>query len=58
MTIKKNLLIIVPIFILLALASLILLEKDIENEILNEGSGCSNCSGPKAFKAKSKSDEN
>ena len=29
-----------------------------ENEVLNEGSGCSSCSGPKAFKAKNKSNEN
>ena len=58
MTIKKNLLIIIPIFLLLALATLSLLEKDIENEVLNEGSGCSSCSGPKAFKAKNMSDEN
>ena len=27
-------------------------------EVLNEGSGCSSCSGPKAFKAKNKSNEN
>ena len=58
MTVKKNLLIIIPMFFLLGLAILILLEKDIENEVLNEGSGCSSCSGPKAFKAKNKSDEN
>ena len=58
MRVKKNLLIIIPILILLALATLSLLEKDIENEVLNEGSGCSSCSGPKAFKAKNKSDEN
>ena len=58
MTIKKNLLIIIPILILLALAMLGLLEKDIEKEVLNESSGCSSCSGPKAFKAKNKSNEN
>ena len=58
MKIKKNLLIIIPMFILLGLATLSLFEKDIENEVLNEGSGCSSCSGPKAFKAKNKSDEN
>ena len=58
MTIKKNLLITIPMFILLGLATLSLFEKDIENEVLNEGSGCSSCSGPKAFKAKNKSDEN
>ena len=58
MRVKKNLLIIIPILLLLALATLSLLEKDIENEVLNEGSGCSSCSGPKAFKAKNKSDEN
>ena len=34
------------------------LEKDIESEIINEGTGCSSCSGPKAFKAKNKSNEN
>ena len=45
-------------FILLGLATLSLFEKDIENEVLNEGSGCSSCSGPKAFKAKNKTDEN
>ena len=54
MTIKKNLLILVPMFFLLGLATSSLLEKDIENEVLNEGSGCSSCSGPKAFKAKNK----
>ena len=54
MTIKKNLLIIIPMFILLGIATLSLFEKDIENEVLNEGSGCSSCSGPKAFKAKNK----
>ena len=32
--------------------------KDIEKEVLNESSGCSSCSGPKAFKAKNKSNEN
>ena len=58
MTVKKNLLIVIPILILLALATLSLLDKDIENEVLNEGSGCSSCSGPKAFKAKNKSNEN
>ena len=58
MTIKKKLLIVIPILILLALATLSLLEKDIENEVLNEGSGCSSCSGPKAVKAKNKADEN
>ena len=58
MTIKKNLLITIPMFILLGLATLSILEKDIESEILNEGSGCSSCSGPKAFKAKNKSNEN
>ena len=54
MTIKKNLLIIIPMFVLLVLATISLLEKDVENEALNEGSGCSSCSGPKAFKAKNK----
>ena len=58
MTIKKNLLIIIPMFFLLGLATFSLLEKDIESEFLNEGSGCSSCSGPKAFKAKNKSNEN
>ena len=58
MTNKKHLLIIIPMFILLGLATLSLLEKDIENVVLNEGSGCSSCSGPKAFKAKNMSDEN
>ena len=58
MTIKKNLLIVIPIFFLLGLATFSLLEKDIEHEVLNEGSGCSSCSGPKAFKAKNKSDGN
>tara|TARA_B100001029_G_C14745679_1_gene277951 strand:- start:132 stop:308 length:177 start_codon:yes stop_codon:yes gene_type:complete len=58
MTIKKNLLILVPMFFLLGLATSSLLEKDIENEVLNEGSGCSSCSGPKAFKAKNKTNEN
>ena len=57
MTIKKNLLILVPMFFLLGLATSSLLEKDIENEVLNEGSGCSSCSGPKAFKAKNKSEK-
>ena len=55
MTIKKNLLITIPLFILLGLATLSLLEKDVESEVLNESSGCSSCSGPKAFKAKNKS---
>ena len=45
-------------FFLLGIATLSLLEKDIEGEVLNEGSGCSSCSGPKAFKAKNKSNEN
>ena len=58
MTIKKNILIAIPMFILLGLATLSLFEKDIKNEVLNEGSGCSSCSGPKAFKAKNKSNEN
>ena len=58
MTIKKNLLILVPMFFLLGLATSSLLDKDIENEVLNEGSGCSSCSGPKAFKAKNKTNEN
>ena len=58
MTIKKNLLILIPMFFLLGIATFSLLEKDIEGEVLNEGSGCSSCSGPKAFKAKNKSDEN
>ena len=58
MTIKKNLLITIPMFILLGLATLSLFEKDIENEVLNEDSGCGSCSGPKAFKAKNKSNEN
>ena len=58
MTIKKNLIILVPMFFLLGLATSSLLDKDIENEVLNEGSGCSSCSGPKAFKAKNKSNEN
>ena len=49
MTIKKNLLITIPMFILLGLATISLLKKDIENEVLIEGSGCSSCSGPKAF---------
>ena len=54
----KNLLIIIPIFILWALTTLSLLEKGIENQVLNEGSGCSSCSALKAFKPKNKSDEN
>ena len=58
MTIKKNLLILVPMFFLLGLATSSLLDKDIENEVLNEGSGCSSCSGPKAFKAKNNTNEN
>ena len=58
MTIKKNLLILIPMFLLLGIATFSLLEKDIEGEVLNEGSGCSSCSGPKAFKAKNKSNEN
>ena len=58
MTIKKNLLIIIPMFFLLGLAALNLLEKDIESEVLKEDSGCSSCSGPKAFKAKNKSNDN
>ena len=58
MTIKKNLLITIPMFILLGIATLTLFEEDIENEVLNEGSGCSSCSGPKAFKSKNKSNEN
>ena len=58
MTIKKNLLILIPMFFLLGLATFSLLEKGIESEALNEGSGCSSCSGPKAFKAKNKSNEN
>ena len=55
MTIKKKLLITIPLFILLVLATLSLLEKDIESEVYNESSGCSSCSGPKAFKAKNNS---
>ena len=58
MTIKKNLLLLIPMFFLLGIATFSLLEKDIEGEVLNEGSGCSSCSGPKAFKAKNKSNEN
>ena len=58
MTIKKSLLILIPMFLLLGLATLSLLEKDIKSEVLNEGSGCSSCSGPKAFKAKNKTNEN
>ena len=58
MTIKKNLLILIPIFFLLGLATLSLLQNDIEEDVLNEGTGCSSCSGPKAFKAKNKSNEN
>ena len=58
MTIKKNLLILIPMFFLLGLATFSLLEKDIKSEVLNESSGCSSCSGPKAFKAKNKSNEN
>ena len=58
MTIKKNLLILIPMFFLLGIATFSLLEKVIESEVLNEGSGCSSCSGPKAFKAKNKSNEN
>ena len=54
MTIKKNLLILIPMFFLLGLATFSLLEKDIASEVLNEGAGCSSCSGPKAFKAKNK----
>ncbi len=45
-------------FILLGLATLSLLEKVIESEVLNEGSGCSSCSVPNAFKAKNMSNEN
>jgi len=40
MTIKKNLLILIPMFFLLGIATFSLLEKDIESEVLNEGSGC------------------
>ena len=58
MTIKKNLLILIPMFFLLGLATFSLLEKDIEIEVINEGSGCSSCSGPKAFKAKNYSNDN
>jgi len=58
MTIKKNLLILIQMFFLLELATFRLLEKDIDSKVLNEVSGCSSCSGPKAFKAKSKSNEN
>ena len=58
MTIKTNLLILIPMFFLLGLATLSLLEEDIESEVSNESSGCSSCSGPKAFKAKNKSNEN
>jgi len=58
MTIKKNLLILIPMFFLLGLATLSLLEKDIESEIFNERSGCSSCSGPKENKEKNKSNEN
>ena len=58
MTIKKNLLILIPMFFLLGLATFSLLEKDIEDEVLNEGTGGSSCSGPKAFKAKNKSNKN
>ena len=57
MTNKKNLLILIPIFFLLGLATLSLFEKDIQNEVFIEGSGCSSCSGPKAFKAKNKSEK-
>ena len=45
-------------FILLGLATLSLLKKDIESEVLDESSGCISCSGPKAFKAKNKSNKN
>ena len=38
-------------FFLLGLVMFSLLEEDIESEVLNESSGCSSCSGPKAFKA-------
>ena len=58
MKIKKNLLISHSNVLLNRLATFNLLEKDIESEVLNEGSGCSSCSGPKAFKAKNKSNEN
>ena len=58
MRIKKNLLILIPLFFLLGLATFSLLEKDIESEVLNESSGCSSCSGPKAFKVKNKTNEN
>ena len=45
-------------FFLLGIATFSLLEKEIKEEVLNEGTGCSSCSGPKAFKAKNKSNEN
>ena len=45
-------------FFLLGIATFSLLEKDIESEVSNESSGCSSCRGPKAFKAKNKSNEN
>tara|TARA_Y100000816_G_C25776127_1_gene407234 strand:+ start:189 stop:362 length:174 start_codon:yes stop_codon:yes gene_type:complete len=54
MTIKKNLLIIIPMIIIIGFVTFSLLKQDIENEALNEDSGCSSCSGPKAFKAKNK----
>ena len=39
-------------FFLLGIATFSLLEKDIESEVLNEGSGCSSCSGRKHLKQK------
>tara|TARA_Y100000816_G_C25742217_1_gene390546 strand:- start:406 stop:570 length:165 start_codon:yes stop_codon:yes gene_type:complete len=54
MIIRKKLLIIVSALILLGLATFSLIEKNIDNEVLDESSGCSSCSGPKAFKSKNK----
>ena len=54
---KKNLLIIIPILLLVGIATLIMLNSVNSNEALIDDKGCSSCSGPKAFKAKNKSNE-
>lgn len=56
MTNKKNILIVIPMLILLGIATISLLDKNI-SEVLNEDTGCSSCSGPKSFKAKNKSEK-
>ena len=52
MTIKKNLLILIPMFFLLGIATFSLLEKDIESEVLNEGSGAAAVAARKHLKQK------